>query len=370
MQNPILAVLKKVTKKDMFNLFGLAYKWLSPWVVKQVLISMLKDKLFDRVEVNEPVLKTDLAGISLPNPIGLSAGFDDKAEIIDDLCHLGLGFGELGTYTLKKNDTFQTSRFYRKIKSIFYLNNGYHNYSCKEVASKLASRRGRKNIVGVSIGEGRSAKDAAEEIVKCIPVVAPYADFLVLNISTPDYSEVNDYSSAKIIQNELRLHDMLVRAKELVSAAVLNKCPIFVKVPSDIPLDAKRVLVERCFSAGIDGLIVSGPVLKVPEGVLLKESDYGGFFCGKSIREDVNNLVKEYYYLSAGRLPIISTGGILNGKDAYARIRAGASLVQIYSALIYDGPAIIPTILKELAALLKADGFENVKDAVGADLRK
>ena len=365
MQNPILKIMKNVTHKDAFSMFGFLYKFMTPSLVRSMMIVFLKDHSFDKEEVNEPVLETQFFSQKLSSPLGLAAGFDANAEVIDELCYLGLGFGELGTYTGKNDDVIISTRFFRNNNAVFYHSDGYANPSCKQVAPKLASRRGRKNMVGVSVGESQTGKDPAEDIVKCLPVVAPFADYVVLNLSN------SDFRAANILQNELKLHTLMSRAKEVIKAAVpLKPCPLFVKVPSDLSLDAKRVLVERCFSAGVDGLEVSGPVLKVPEGVYLREREFGGAFCGSPIAEDVDKLVKEYYYLTAGKLPIISTGGIMSGRDAYRRIRAGASLVQIYSALLYKGPAVIPAILKELASLLKADGFTSVADAVGADLKK
>ncbi len=366
MQNPILSLIRKVTRKDFFSLFGFVFKMLSPSFVKKFLIFLLKDRVFESYENTDQSLRVDVFGSSFNNPIGLAAGFDDEVEVVDELCHMGLGFGELGTFTLRgSEENFQSTKFFRKQSAIFYRNNGYHNLTCKQASPKLALRRGKKNLVGVSLGEDQHSKDPVEDIVKCIPSVAPYADYLVVNLSCPDYL------GAKILQNELKLHDLVKRAKEVIKIAVpLKPCPLLVKVPYDIPVDAKRVLVERCLSCGIDGLVVSGPLLKVPEGVILREADYGGFFAGQPVGEDVNNLIKEYYYLSNGRLPIIATGGVFSGKDAYKRIRAGASLVQVYSVLLYKGPEYIPTMIKELAECLKADGFNSIEDAIGADLKK
>jgi dihydroorotate dehydrogenase len=302
-------------------------------------------------------LNTRVAGLDFPSPIGLAAGYDKDAVAPDHLLSLGFGFVEIGTITPLPQTGNPRPRLFRLVEDRAVINRmGFNNKGQQAAYARLSSRKHR-GVVGVNIGANKDAADRIADYVTGVRTMADVADYLTINISSPNTPGL------RALQDRLALENLLARVME---ARGHGGPPVFLKVapdlePADID-DIAKVAIEQ----GIDALIVSNTTVARPPLTSRYAKEAGGL-SGAPLREPALQRLRDFKRATGGALPLIGVGGIASAEHAYARIRAGASLIQLYSALVYEGPGLARRIAAGLKKLLERDGFANVQQAVGID---
>lgn len=309
---------------------------------------------------HDPLLRCEVAGLALPSPIGLAAGLDKNAVAPDAFLRAGFGFVEVGTITPLPQAGNPKPRLFRLAEDEAIINRmGFNNEGQQAALGRLRARAGRPGIVGVNIGANKDAASRIADYADGVRAMAPVASYLTINISSPNTPGLRALQDADAL-------DALLQAA--LAARPAGGPPIFLKVAPDLePADIDaiaRVSIDR----RVDALIVSNTTISRPPLGSRHAGETGGL-SGAPLRAVALQRLRDFRAATGGALPLIAAGGIATGADALARIRAGASLVQIYSALIYKGPFLPRRIEAELAALLRHEGHASVQSAVGADHR-
>jgi dihydroorotate dehydrogenase len=314
---------------------------------------------------DDPILATKVWNLTFPNPVGLAAGFDKHAEVCDAALALGFGFVEAGTVTPQPQPGNSGQRLYRLTEDEAVINRfGFNSQGLAPFVANLARRRARPGIVGANVGKNRDTADGAADYIAGIEAVGALADYLVVNISSPNTPGL------RALQARAQIEELLARVQEFRRRATAGlRPPLLVKVGPDLDEAEVRDIAEVALATGVDGLIIGNTTLARPATLKSPDRNAPGGLSGKPLLALSTACLAAMYRLTGGRIPIIGCGGIASGADAYAKIRAGASLVQLYSALVFQGPGLVDQIKSELAALLRHDGFSSVADAVGADQR-
>lgn len=300
-------------------------------------------------------LATTVAGIAFPNPMGMAAGFDKNAEVPDALLGLGFGFAEVGSITPRAQPGNPRPRLFRLAEDRAVINRMGFNNAGSEAALKRLSRRRRRGVVGVNVGANKDAADRIADYVAGITRFAPVADYLAVNISSPNTPGLRD------LQGEQELADLL---HAIAANRGTGGPPIFVKVAPDLDAAAPGRIVEAVVKHGLDGIIVSNTTITRPPLQSRHAGETGGL-SGAPLTALAEQRLREFYAVTQGRLPLIGVGGIATAEQAWARIRAGADLVQLYSAMTYEGPGIARQITRALERLMQRDGFTSIAEAVG-----
>ena len=321
-------------------------------------------------EDDDPILATSAFGIAFSNPVGLAAGFDKDARAIDGALKLGFGFVEAGTVTPRPQPGNPKPRLYRLDEDEAVINRfGFNSEGLEAFKKRLEQRRTGKasrGIVGANVGKNKLTEDGAADYVLGIEALTPLADYLVVNLSSPNTPGL------RALQAKDPIRDLLERticARDKSAAALDRKPPLLAKVGPDLSAEEMSDIVEVALECGIDGLIVGNTTIARPIGLKSPYRNEAGGLSGRPLEPIATACLAQAYRLCGGRIPIIGCGGVASGQDAYAKIRAGASLVQVYSALVFRGLRLASDIKRDLAALLRRDGFESVAQAVGADCR-
>jgi dihydroorotate dehydrogenase len=311
---------------------------------------------------DDPILRERLWGLDFTNPVGLAAGFDKHAEVPDALLDLGFGFVEIGGVTPLPQPGNPRPRLFRLTEDEAVINRmGFNSEGLDIVRARLAART-RRGIVGVNLGKNKEQTDAASDYVAGARAFATLADFLVINVSSPNTPGL------RALQSRAALEDLVGHVRATL-AELKNRTVLLLKVAPDLIGDDRRDIAEVALASGLDGLIVSNTTLARPAQLRSRHRQETGGLSGRPLFEPSTALLGEFYRLTGGRIPLVGVGGIASGRDAYRKIRAGASLVQLYSALVFHGPGLVAEIRRDLAAALRADGFGSVGEAVGADHR-
>lgn len=320
-------------------------------------------------ESNDAILATRVWGLAFPNPIGLAAGFDKDAEVMDAMLALGFGFAEAGTVTPLPQPGNPKPRLFRLDEDNGVINRfGFNSKGLDHFSEKLRARRGRgaTGIVGANVGKNRDATDASSDYVKGIERVCAHADYLVCNVSSPNTPGLRNLQARAEIEALIQ-RVLEARAKSAPDAA--HPPPMLAKVGPDLDEQQVRDIADVALTTKIDGLIVGNTTITRPPGLRSAHAKETGGLSGPPLMALATKCLLDMYRLTGGKIPIIGCGGVASGADAYAKIRAGASLVQLYSALVFHGPELVGRIKADLAACLRADGFKSVAEAVGADHR-
>lgn len=310
----------------------------------------------------DPRLATTVFGLDFPSPLGLAAGFDKNAEVIGPMLDLGLGFAEVGSITPLPQRGNPKPRIFRLAEDRGVINRlGFNNQGLVAAADRLRIWRetGRPGIVGVNLGKNKTQENAPADYAEGARRLAPYADYLVINVSSPNTPGL------RALQQKEELEAILRAVRE----AAPRLPPLVLKIAPDLSPEDLEAVCEVAAAEKLDGLIVGNTTVSRPESLRSAHKGETGGLSGAPLFELSTEVLRQAARLTGGRLPLIGTGGVASGEDAYAKIRAGASLVQLYSALVYQGPGLIRRIKRELAALLERDGFASVSEAVGADNR-
>lgn len=347
---------------DFYCLVGPAIRLLDAETAHALAIKALKTGLVPPpARFDDPILRTSVFGLDFPNPVGLAAGFDKNAEVPGPLLAQGFGFVEVGTVTPRPQPGNPKPRMFRLPADRAAINRmGFNNEGRDAMATRLTGRR--PGIVGVNLGKNKDSEDAAADYVLGVERLGPLADYLVVNVSSPNTPGL------RALQGREPLAALLNAVKEARNKLV-RRPPLLLKIAPDLTDEDKKDIAEVLAEVGIDGLIATNTTIARPESLRDPNRKETGGLSGKPVYEPSTRVLGEMYRLTGGRLPLIGVGGISSGHDAYAKIRAGASLVQFYTAMIYEGPGLANRIKRELAELLKRDGFASVSEAVGADFR-
>lgn len=312
-------------------------------------------------EPDPPSLAVEIAGLAFPNPIGLAAGFDKDAEVFARILRAGFGFAEAGTVTPKPQAGNSKPRIFRLPEDRAVINRlGFNNGGLEPYAARLAARDPAAGIVGANIGRNKDSDDAVADYVTGAKRVAPLCDYLTVNVSSPNTPGL------RALQSKAALSELIEAVQKAVGG---TKPPIFVKIAPDLTEQDKDDIAEIALASGIAGLIVSNTTIERPEDLQSPHKAEAGGLSGAPLFAPSTAVLAEMYARTGGKLPLIGVGGVASGEDAYAKIHAGASLVQLYTSLVYRGPALIGAIKRDLARLLDRDGFSSVADAVGAGLK-
>lgn len=304
-------------------------------------------------------LAQTFAGLHFANPIGLAPGYDKNAEVPVEILKLGFGFTEVGTLTPLPQEGNPKPRLFRLVEDEAVINRMGFNNAGQQAASALLRNipeQARTGPIGINIGANKDSADRVADYVIGVRDMEALADYLTVNISSPNTPGL------RALQDKAALDDLLAQ----VMAARTRATPVFLKVAPDLlPADIDDI-VGVAMARGIAALIVSNTTISRPELVSRHAGEAGGL-SGAPLRDMAQQRIIDFRKASGGQMPLIGVGGIASAQDAYARIRAGASLVQIYSALVYQGPGLARKINKQLARLLQADGFTNITEAIGVD---
>ncbi len=311
---------------------------------------------------DDPVLASHALGLSFRNPIGLAAGFDKDAVAVLPLMRLGFGFVEAGTVTPRPQPGNPRPRLFRLPEDRAVINRfGFNNGGIEAYAARLAALpQPLPAAFGANIGVNKEGAVPERDYPALYEAVAPLADYVTVNISSPNTPGLRD------LQGEQRLGAIL-DALVAVRAGMPRTPPILVKIAPDLAEAALQPIIETCLTRGVAGLIVSNTTIARPLSLRSPQKTQAGGLSGQPLFEPSTAMLRRVRQIARGKLVLIGVGGIANAAQAYAKIRAGADLVQLYTGFAYAGPALVPQLKAGLAELLKRDGFANVADAVGVD---
>ncbi|GGI45391.1 dihydroorotate dehydrogenase (quinone) [Paenibacillus marchantiophytorum] len=308
-----------------------------------------------------------LWGLHFANPVGLAAGLDKNAKAVKGFSQLGFGFMEVGTITPKPQPGNELPRLFRLPEDKALINRmGFNNVGTDEMARNLQKTGKREIPVAINIGKNKTTpnEQAEEDYRACIRELYTYGDFFVVNISSPNTPDLRNLQHGNDLK---RLLDAVTAEMQLQQqkSAHASK-PVLVKIAPDLTDDELELTVQSIKESGVSGIIATNTTLS-REGLVHQNREQAGGLSGSPLTDRSTEVIRRVYQLTEGKLPIIGAGGIFTAQDAYDKIRAGASLVEVYTGLIYEGPGLLSRINQGLAELLKRDGFTHISQAIGAD---
>jgi dihydroorotate dehydrogenase len=308
--------------------------------------------------VDLPRLRTTLAGLPLLNPVGLAAGYDKNAEAVAPLCRAGFGFIEVGAATPLPQPGNDRPRLFRLTEDRAAINRfGFNNQGMEAIGTRLAARTRGPVPVGLNLGANKTAQDRAADFATVLAHCGPHVDFATVNVSSPNTERLRD------LQGRAALAELLRRVME-ARAGLARPIPVFLKIAPDLADDDLQDIVDVALAARISGIIATNTTIS-REGLKSASRGEAGGLSGTPLFEKSTRVLARLSQLTHGLLPLIGVGGVSCAEDAYQKIRAGASAVQLYTAMVYQGISIVPQIAQGLDALLARDGYANVSLAVG-----
>lgn len=316
------------------------------------------------LDTDDPALGCRLWGLDFPNPVGLAAGFDKNAEVAGRMLDLGFGFVEVGTVTPQPQAGNPAPRVFRLARDRAVINRlGFNNQGLERVATRLARRR-RGGIIGANLGPGRHSREPIADYVTGLKAVAGLVDYVAINVSSPNTPGLRALQGREALD---ALCGAVLAARAEVTPAGGRALPVLVKIAPDLEPGEPEAIAEVALAHHIDGIIVANTTLGARHSLKDQRREESGGLSGAPLFAPSTTLLREMYGLVGAAMPLIGIGGVDSGGAAYAKIRAGASLVALYTALVYRGPGLVKTIKDELVGLLERDGFRHVGDAVGVD---
>jgi dihydroorotate dehydrogenase len=306
---------------------------------------------------SSPRLRTRLAGLDLPNPVGLAAGFDKNAVALAPLARAGFGFLEAGAATPRPQPGNPRPRLFRLSEDRAVINRfGFNNDGAEAIAARLAARPGGA-VVGLNLGANKDSDDRAADFAAVLAICGPHVDFATVNVSSPNTERLRD------LQGSAALAALLERVMK-VRADLPRRVPIFLKIAPDLAVEELHEIAEVALSSGVDAIVATNTTL-ARDGLRSHHAGEAGGLSGAPLFERSTRVLAQLSRALDGRLPLIGVGGIGDAAQAYAKIRAGATAVQLYSALVFRGLSLIGEINRGLDELIRKDGFEQVAQAVG-----
>lgn len=312
-----------------------------------------------------PRLATRLAGLALPHPVGLAAGFDKDARAFAGLLRLGFAFVEVGTVTPRPQPGNPPPRLFRLVEDRALINRmGFNSEGLEAVAARLARRDRAVGIVGANLGVDRDSPDPPADYAQGIARLGPLVDYLVVNLSSPNTPGLRDW------QRPERLATLLASIRAARDQVRGGRPPLLLKLAPDLEPAQIQEIVELAVEGGIEGLVVANTTTARPPGLRSRHRDEPGGLSGRPLFEPSTALLRRIAARARGRLVLVGVGGIASAEDAYAKIRAGASAVQLYTGLVYEGPGLVGRILDGLERLLDRDRLPDLSAAIGLDLTR
>nr|WP_205912004.1 quinone-dependent dihydroorotate dehydrogenase [Rhodobacter sp. SGA-6-6] len=310
--------------------------------------------------VTSPRLACTLAGMALPNPVGLAAGFDKNATAVPQLSRAGFGFLEVGAATPLPQDGNPKPRLFRLAEDRAAINRfGFNNDGMAAIAARLAARTRGPVPVGLNLGANKTSANRAADFARVLAACGPHVDFATVNVSSPNTEKLRD------LQGPAALSALLEGVME-ANAQLARPIPVFLKIAPDLTDEDLAGIAGVALSSGLAGIIATNTTLS-REGLKSAHAGEQGGLSGAPLFQKSTRVLARLSQLTEGKLPLIGVGGIFSAEEAYAKIRAGASAVQLYTAMVYQGLSLAARIAKGLDGLLARDGFATVAEAVGTD---
>jgi dihydroorotate dehydrogenase len=307
-----------------------------------------------------PRLASALAGMALLNPVGLAAGYDKDATVIGPLSRAGFGFIEVGATTPLPQPGNPKPRLFRLAEDRAAINRfGFNSAGIEAVAARLAGRARGAVPVGLNLGANKTSDNRAADFGRVLTRCGPFVDFATVNVSSPNTEQLRDLQGPAALS--ALLQDVMA-----ARAALASPIPVFLKIAPDLGPDELARIAEVAVASGLSGIIATNTTLS-REGLKSANRGESGGLSGAPLFEKSTRVLARLSQLTGGSLPLIGVGGISTAEQAYQKIRAGASAVQLYTAMVYEGLSLVPRIAKGLDALLARDGFAHVSDAIGTD---
>jgi dihydroorotate dehydrogenase len=310
---------------------------------------------------DDPRLAITAFGLSFPNPIGLAAGFDKNAQVPAAMAKFGFGFVECGTVTPRPQAGNPRPRLFRLGEDAAVINRmGFNNAGMTAVVKNFATR-GNRGIVGINIGANKDSADRIADYALAFDALGPLAEYVTVNVSSPNTPGLRGLQNRDELTRLLRT---LIEVREQKPVTI----PILLKIAPDLDLHALDEIADVVQASGIEGLIVSNTTIARPV-LKSRHAEEAGGLSGRPLLDPSTRMLAEMHRRLNGAVTLVGVGGIASGADAYAKIRAGASLVQLYTALVFHGPGLVARIKRELLACLARDGFATLSAAVGTGVK-
>ncbi|MGR3312784.1 quinone-dependent dihydroorotate dehydrogenase [Roseovarius indicus] len=307
--------------------------------------------------ITSPRLRTQLAGLHLPNPIGLAAGFDKNATALSPLSRAGFGFLEAGAVTPRPQPGNPRPRLFRLTEDRAVINRfGFNNDGMEAVGQRLANRP-RDAVIGLNLGANKDSADRADDFARVLAHCGPHLDFATVNVSSPNTEKLRDLQGAEALASLL---SGVMAARDTLPKPI----PIFLKIAPDLTDAELSEIADVARQSGLSAIIATNTTLS-RDGLKSPARDQAGGLSGRPLFDKSTRILAKLAQLTNGDIPLIGVGGIGSAEDAYAKIRAGATAVQLYSAMVYEGLSLVQDIARGLDRLLEQDGFTNVADATG-----
>lgn len=331
---------------------------LDPEIAHRITINYLK-MVRSKKPKSYNVLRSNVFGLNFPNPVGIAAGFDKNAEVAENLINLGFGFSEVGTVTPNPQPGNPKPRIFRLKDDEAIINRlGFNSDGFDQVKTRLGKIN--DSIVGVNIGANKDSKDFSEDYIRGIKFFSTLASYITINISSPNTPGLR---KLEVLEN---LDVLLDKINNLHKEDLLIKIPILLKISPDLESDNLKYLCDKVLSSEIDGLIISNTTV-ARNSITSKLAQEGGLSGRPLFKSSTLQLRKVYKYTN-GEIPLVGVGGIDSAEKAYEKIKNGASLVQLYTGLVYNGPKLIKNINKDLSILIEKDGYNNISEAIGVEV--
>ena len=350
---------------DLFSFSLPLLRWLDAEDAHRLAVQGLKFLPAMRPHADDAKLAVRAFGLNFPNPVGMAAGFDKNAEVPDALLRLGFGFVEVGTVTPRPQSGNPRPRLFRLERDEAVINRmGFNNDGSDLVLRRLASRAQLAGIIGVNIGANKDSPDRVADYVRLIEAFAPVASYFTVNVSSPNTPGLRTMQQAHILDDLLaKVIDARERMREKAGGS-----PVLLKIAPDLSLAELDEVVHVARSRRVDGMIVANTTVARPQSLReeMRAREQGGL-SGRPLFRLSTRMVAETYVRVEGAFPLIGVGGIDSGGAALTKIRAGASLIQLYSSLIYKGLGLVEDIKRDLASTLLRTGREQLSEIVGSD---
>ena len=331
---------------------------LDPEIAHRITINYLK-MIRSKKPESYNVLRSNVFGLNFPNPVGIAAGFDKNAEVAENLINLGFGFSEVGTVTPNPQPGNPKPRIFRLKDDEAIINRlGFNSDGFDQVKTRLGKIN--DSIVGVNIGANKDSKDFSEDYIKGIKFFSTLASYITINISSPNTPGLR---KLEVLEN---LDVLLDKINNLHKEDLLIKIPILLKISPDLESDNLKYLCDKVLSSEIDGLIISNTT--VARNSITSNLAQEGGLSGRPLFKSSTLQLRKVYKYTNGEIPLVGVGGIDSAEKAYEKIKNGASLVQLYTGLVYNGPKLIKNINKDLSILIEKDRYNNISEAIGVEV--
>jgi len=315
-----------------------------------------------RVDEDDPILSVKVFGKKFKNPIGLAAGFDKNADVYEKFSSLGFSFSEIGTVTPRPQVGNLKPRVFRLNEDLAVINRlGFPNEGMSKIRSKIQNKLSN-GILGINIGPNKESTSRIKDYLETFKNFYDISDYICINISSPNTESLRDFHETN--QLESLLSEVLSLRKSLKSTV-----PVILKISPDIKEKEISEISNVILKYNIDGITISNTTVRQRETLKNQGKNEQGGLSGVPLQNLSNNLIKKFYKIIGKKIPIIGVGGVNSGKSAYEKIKSGATLLQLYTGLVFNGPFIAKNIKKDLVLMLKQDGFKSLEEAVGVDCK-